>query len=322
MNRFILLNYLSIASALLVSTHVLQSANFETTPQASIPTAQWKFELKNKDRAPIFIQIKEKNLSQQLLSINESKVAAASGPRDDQAGYLRIANLQTSKAYLLYIWKTSNESNYRNLKDVYAVYEISANQNRKIILLTYENNNIRPQKGSRLKGALTGTGSSSGLSLFGNITNIDLIEQSPENNNWTVEIKNKTKDNFGIKISNRYEKSLMGDKPVLLKKETSQRFSIINPKQEMFIELFRGFDPTKTVKKNDFQNTNYFEYLTRYNDKRKLLLLEIVYKKGNNKILWVQDINQDGVIKNDEIRDVKAETLANLNRAAEETALD
>lgn len=58
-------------------------------------------------------------------------------------------------------------------------YKLNQNSKRKIIALVVEedkdgNISIRPQKGNRAKGLFTGSGASSGINLFGNVTDEDI----------------------------------------------------------------------------------------------------------------------------------------------------
>lgn len=163
-----LIQRISLMLVAFLSPLALYSGTVETSAKASKPTAQWKFEVKNKDSKSLYIQVQEVG-GNSLLTASNAQVKGAIGSKESQAGYLRIADLEAGKEYKILIWNNRDDQAYRASINADKAYEIRANPSRKMILLTYEDGKLRPQKGNRFKGAFTGYSSSSGLPVFANV---------------------------------------------------------------------------------------------------------------------------------------------------------
>lgn len=136
----------------------------ETTAKTK-DSRPWKFEIKNHDSLPLYIQIRDANGSKlNPNNAQEITVPGARGNKEEERGYLRIANIDPTKEITVYIFdrlETAQERMAEFKAD--HVYIIAPNPERKIIALTYDKKEFRPQTGK------FGGSSQSGLNLYKNV---------------------------------------------------------------------------------------------------------------------------------------------------------
>lgn len=153
-----------------ISAVVTTGTKFQATK------APWTFELKNKDKKPLYILLFYTGDRNSIIPVGENALQASQGSQESQHGYLRAMGIDPKKDISLALFTNDITS----LLDVLTLdqivktanyfYTLPANPNRNAIFLTFEKGTLRPQSGTTF-----GNKTQSGLSLTGNIKKEEII---------------------------------------------------------------------------------------------------------------------------------------------------
>lgn len=171
---------LSLLMSTCMSAPITTGTKFEAKNPSK--TNPWTFEIKNKTKEPIHIQLYYKGQLKGLLNNQERTVAASRGSKESEHGYLRVMGLDPRKTIQIAIWsyledqvdtEMIEEGNFNvqySIKGLMSAqkYVIAQNNKRKSIFVTYDHEELQAQKGKWGK-------TQSGLPLENNVTNKEIM---------------------------------------------------------------------------------------------------------------------------------------------------
>lgn len=158
--------------ALLATASVFGQQKTETTFKTK-DFRPWGFELKNKDKDAILIQLVQGGKKLVDVHQGQSLVAGSKGTKEEQHGYLRVSGLNPQEEFTLLIYpENQNKGDINAGFNAKEAYKFKANKDRKVIAITREKSKLRPQTGKY------GGSSQSGLNLYKNVKENEIEAKS------------------------------------------------------------------------------------------------------------------------------------------------